>query len=395
MKIFKLKTINIFVMAVMAIIVFVTSAFASTTDGTIDSTYKYAWGENIGWINFGTTEGNVHITDSALSGYALSETVGWINLNNVINDGAGNLSGYAWSENTGYINFNPTNSRVIINSLGEFTGSALSENIGWIIFDCNTSACVKTDWLGQNARPQCNNSLDDDGDGKTDYPNDPGCSSLTDNDETDQGGSVFIPPIPPTIFLPPSQTFKITVINNQSMINLSNVQNAYQIAISTTSDFKYVSWEPYQENIPLPDADKIYIKFRSQSGGVSEVYEVETTKDSESKTISNGSLIRAVNDYKVYITKGNYKRHILDGKIFDFYGHLSWDDIQEITSTQLNNYQESFLIRELNDYKVYEIIENKKYWLDITVEEFVNLGYNWDEVYVVNEEELKWYETGI
>ena len=38
--------------------------FASSTDGTIDSTYKYAWSENVGWINFGTTEGNVHITDS-------------------------------------------------------------------------------------------------------------------------------------------------------------------------------------------------------------------------------------------------------------------------------------------------------------------------------------------
>ena len=25
---------------------------ASTTDGTIDSTYKYVWGENIGWIIF-------------------------------------------------------------------------------------------------------------------------------------------------------------------------------------------------------------------------------------------------------------------------------------------------------------------------------------------------------
>ena len=29
------------------------SASASETNGTIDTTYKYAWGENIGWINFG------------------------------------------------------------------------------------------------------------------------------------------------------------------------------------------------------------------------------------------------------------------------------------------------------------------------------------------------------
>ena len=32
---------------------------------------------------------------------------------------------------------------------------------------------------------QCNNGVDDDGDGKTDYPNEPGCDSPSDNDETD------------------------------------------------------------------------------------------------------------------------------------------------------------------------------------------------------------------
>src|SRR3989344_3547944 len=128
--------------------------FASDTNGTIDSTYKYAWGENIGWINFGCDNCDVSVTDAGLSGYALSETVGWINLGDVVNDGEGNLSGYAWGE-----------------------------NIGWIIFGGDYK--VKTDWRPQNARPACNNSGDDDGDGKTDYSADPGCSSQDDTDETD------------------------------------------------------------------------------------------------------------------------------------------------------------------------------------------------------------------
>ena len=46
----------------------------------------------------------------------------------------------------------------------------------------------------------------------------------------------------------------------------------------------------------------------------------------------------------------------------------------------------------MNDYKVYEIKDGKKHWLDISVEEFIERGYKWDEVYVVNEEELEWYE---
>lgn len=165
------------------------SAFASSTDGIIDSTYKYAWSENTGWINFGTSNGSVHITDSGLSGYALSETVGWIYLGAVTNDGQGNLSGYGWGENVGYIKFNPANGGVIINSSGEFTGSALGENIGWIIFNGNYK--VRTDWLPRSARPACNNSLDDNGNGAIDYPNDLGCSSLTDTDEnTPNAGGV-------------------------------------------------------------------------------------------------------------------------------------------------------------------------------------------------------------
>ncbi len=35
------------------------------------------------------------------------------------------------------------------------------------------------------SQPMCNDGVDDDGDGKNDYPNDPGCTSPDDNDETD------------------------------------------------------------------------------------------------------------------------------------------------------------------------------------------------------------------
>jgi len=38
--------------------------------------------------------------------------------------------------------------------------------------------------------PACSDGLDNDGDGKIDYPADPGCADLLDNDEAD-------PPPPP------------------------------------------------------------------------------------------------------------------------------------------------------------------------------------------------------
>ena len=151
--------------------VFVLTASASTTSGTIDSTNKYTYGENVGWINFGSSEGNVHITDSALTGYAWGENIGWINLNcsnddscsnsdyKIANDGEGNLTGYAYGENAGWVNFNPTNGGVTIDENGEFSGYAWGENVGWIIFNCSTTdTCndvdfkVTTDWRPESQR---------------------------------------------------------------------------------------------------------------------------------------------------------------------------------------------------------------------------------------------------
>ncbi len=63
---------------------------------------------------------------------------------------------------------------------------------------CNTSPdCYVVVWSKEGGRGgyphnvACNNKKDDDADGKIDYPADPGCTSLTDNDETDA------PPPPP------------------------------------------------------------------------------------------------------------------------------------------------------------------------------------------------------
>jgi len=139
------------------------TVLASETNGTIDSTYKYAWGENIGWINFGCDNCNVAITDSALSGYAWSSQYGWINLSpnqggntGVQNTSEGVLSGYAWSSNLGWINF----SGVTINTSGEFLGYAtVKSDSSQINFNCaNASSCgsadfkVKTDWRPASVR---------------------------------------------------------------------------------------------------------------------------------------------------------------------------------------------------------------------------------------------------
>lgn len=107
---------------------------------------QYAYGENVGWINFEPGQGpGVQVSSSGVEGYVWAENIGWINLSpasygGVSNDGLGNLSGYAWGENVGWINFAPNvpgdaaDYGVKIDSDGGFYGWAWGENIGWINF---------------------------------------------------------------------------------------------------------------------------------------------------------------------------------------------------------------------------------------------------------------------
>lgn len=144
---FKKNKVFTFAVIILFILLLATNrVFASSTDGTIPIN-SYVWGENIGWINFGTTNGNVHVTDTAVTGYAWSSTYGWINLsptnNNVTNNCSGQLGGYAWSSSLGWIPFDG----VTINASGRFTGMAgiSGSTAGRINFDC-TNCNVTTDW---------------------------------------------------------------------------------------------------------------------------------------------------------------------------------------------------------------------------------------------------------
>ncbi len=139
---------------------------------------RYAWGENIGWLNAepgGDGGPGVLVGDDGLTGYLWSENTGWVSLSclntascgtvdyGVTNDGAGNLAGYAWSENLGWISFSCANEGscatknygvTIDPASGEFGGRAWSENAGWISFrgmNGGVSYGVVTAWRGTAA----------------------------------------------------------------------------------------------------------------------------------------------------------------------------------------------------------------------------------------------------
>lgn len=131
---------------------------------------KYAWSENLGWINArpgGPGGPGIQVSNSGLTGWMWSENAGWVSLScantsvcaptsyGVSNDGCGNLSGRAWSENLGWLDFapatcggNPTCGVKIAPTTGIFSGRAWSENAGWITFSATipTAYQVVTSW---------------------------------------------------------------------------------------------------------------------------------------------------------------------------------------------------------------------------------------------------------
>ena len=139
--------------AVVALLAVTLAAWAGDT-GT-DPAHKYAWGENVGWLNAHSDHHTVTIHYSEgiggwLTGHLWAENIGWIVMGspgggpfaNTTADnwgvnlaGGGKLSGYAWGENVGWINFDHAHCDAAINPAnGEFSGHAWGENIGWVKF---------------------------------------------------------------------------------------------------------------------------------------------------------------------------------------------------------------------------------------------------------------------
>lgn len=154
--------LNIATLALLSIFGLPPSALLHAA-ATIDTTNKYAYGANIGWLDWrGDTNNGAVIGEYVCSGYIYAANVGWISLgsgspanqiqyqNNsasdfgVNHDGAGNLTGYAYGANIGWINFEQTYGQPKVDLYtGKLSGSVWSANCGWISLS-NAVAFVQT-----------------------------------------------------------------------------------------------------------------------------------------------------------------------------------------------------------------------------------------------------------
>lgn len=143
----------------LLLLLLTTTAGALDAATTISGTNRFAFGANVGWINFRPDQpaspNGIVFGEYFLSGFAFGANFGWIDFGDgtptngiryqnigasdfgVNHDGAGNLSGFAFGANVGWINFGwaaPTDvNRPRVNlSTGACSGFAYSANLGWI-----------------------------------------------------------------------------------------------------------------------------------------------------------------------------------------------------------------------------------------------------------------------
>ncbi len=158
---------------VFGFVVNVPNTFASTN---IDSTNKWAWNDNLGWINF-FSPGTVNITPSLIQGYAVWESfpLSYIALdcatspngnicstsNFGVTNVSGTLAGWAWNDAIGWISFNCSNTATCATSnysvtitSNDFSGWAWNDAIGWISFNCsNTATCATVSYKVSQVAP--------------------------------------------------------------------------------------------------------------------------------------------------------------------------------------------------------------------------------------------------
>ncbi len=303
MKIF-IKTI-IFSLSLLFLFVGIANAASQALTG-------WAWSDNIGWIQFNPAFGGVFINDAtgAFSGYAWSDNIGWIDFNGVnLNLTTGAVTGWAdavaadgngWDGRISMSGTSP-NYEVSMNlSTGNFSGWAWgSDVVGWVSFNGSVSPSVGSPscsgCVSAPPVPQCNDGIDNDSNGCANFPNDSGCSSASDNNES--GGSC---PLPPDFTLSNSNVILATIIESRSTvsgettitvtdpINFSDDVSlsaqsispampgvSYNFGDSTLSSSEYSTGSTFRVNVPGSASKGLYIiTVRGEDGGLVRTVEI-------------------------------------------------------------------------------------------------------------------------
>ncbi|MEA1896654.1 MAG: beta-galactosidase, partial [Bacteroidota bacterium] len=162
---------------------------------------------------------------------------------------------------------------------------------------------------------------------------------------------------------------------------------------------------PEQTLLKTPDSFKIYIIINQKKKWIPtpEVFETlgyqwtEIIEIEKNELISipdyEDNLIRALNDYKVYLIVNGIKRHIPNPEIFLNYG-FEWEEVKDVNQEIIDQYKMSLLIKQSGEDKIYylEPIRKIKRWLR-SPEIFNSYNNKWEDIQVISKYEMDSYPT--
>jgi len=218
---------------------------------------------------------------------------------------------------------------------------------------------------------------------------------------------------------------------NYHVVKLSNLSSTinyhYRVISIDSSGNKAVSGDktfttlaggnPDLNNIPIPppatsypegtllkttESFKVYVIINQKKKWIStpEVFETLGYKwtaitivdktDLDKISDYEDNLIRAVNDYKVYLVTNGISRHIPNPEIFLDYGFV-WDDVKDVPQETINQYSRGYLIRESRQGTIYYLSNNGiKKWIP-NPEIFSSYNNRWEDIQVVSKKEMESY----
>ena len=102
--------------------------------------------------------------------------------------------------------------------------------------------------------------------------------------------------------------------------------------------------------------------------------------------ILEGATIKTADNPDVYIVKykngKQFKRLVLNPQVFESYGHLRWEDILEVSQSEMDSFIVSDLVRVDGQTDVYQLVPNGDVGTKVLLESTV--GYDLDLVYTIN-----------
>lgn len=113
-----------------------------------------------------------------------------------------------------------------------------------------------------------------------------------------------------------------------------------------------------------------------------------------------GSLVRSIDIPSIYLIKDGKKKEFTSAVLFETAGY-KWNDVIEIDTSEMDQYPsdgrvlypDGFLIRSKDAPEIY-FLESGKRRKIISIDLFENLGYKWNDVILIDPDEIKDYPIG-